>query len=134
MRSTKDERFVHLFVHHSFLLFFFQKNWYFNEKIDCERIQQKQRKGNDLNDLTSYEHFELFLKKSQENKQKYSHILTAETRCSTSFIGSLFLVYVTQSLTRPCSRRFFVPVVPNFKFEWDESKYVCQMFVAFVET
>ena len=52
---TKNEQFVHLFVHHSFWLFFFQRKWYFNEKIDCERIPPMQRKGNDLNDLTTSE-------------------------------------------------------------------------------
>ena len=49
--------FLFIIRFHSFLLFFAyffpQKNQYFHERIDCERMQQMQRKENNLNELTT---------------------------------------------------------------------------------
>lgn len=36
-----------------FLYFLFPEKLFFNENIDCERIQGMQQKGNDLHDLTT---------------------------------------------------------------------------------
>ena len=126
-RVTKKRTSCSFFIYHLFLLFFPPRKIDILLKRstvnDCERMPRMQRKGKDLRTTASNkkQNF-LTFKKIQKFQQKktitYFCIWTAETWCSRRFSHYIDVVYVTQSLTRRCSR----------SFSWSSSKVVKESF------
>lgn len=111
-KVTKNEQFFHLFVYHSFLLFFAPKNLIFQWKdrlwtktkntMNATKREQLDRFNND-----SFEWAILnFSPKNPTKKfKKFSHF-NPEKLHSTRPSRYIVVVYVNQSLARRCSHRF----------------------------